>query len=340
MFFIFRNIMDNLSISAVAKSLVMDGKGILAADESAGTIAKRLETVQIENTEANRQAYRELLFTAPDMEKYISGVIMFDETIRQTTRAGVSFIKLLNDKGVVPGIKVDQGVKDMDGSSVEKITVGLDGLDARLKEYYSLGARFAKWRAIFTVGDGLPTEKCIKLNAQALAKYTQLCQKNNLVPIVEPEVLMDGSHTIKQCYEATVKVLAAIFVELKAEKIDFSGMLLKPNMVIYSLEGEKAEAGQVAENTLKCLNSAVPAEVPGIVFLSGGQSGKEAFENLNAINKAAHDAPWKLSFSYGRALQNTALKIWAGKEENILAAQQEFISCAKSASSASKGQLK
>ncbi len=317
--------MNIQSLSATAQALVADGKGILAADESTGTIGKRFDKIGVENIEENRRAYREFLFTTPDMEKYISGVIMYDETIRQSTRAGVSFVKVLNDKDIIPGIKVDLGLKDLEDSVGEKVTAGLEGLDDRLKEYYFLGARFAKWRAVFSIGDGLPTEKCILLNAEILAKYAKLCQENNIVPIVEPEVLMDGNHTVEQCYEATTKVLTVVFVELKKVGVDLSGMLLKPNMVIYSSEGTKVNAGQVAENTLKCLNSTVPHEVAGIVFLSGGQSETEACENLDMINKMAKNEPWKLTFSYGRALQNSAIKAWGGKEENIVAAQQTFV---------------
>lgn len=332
--------MSQESLQEIAVKLVVDGKGILAADESTTTIGKRFDKIGVENTEDNRRAYRELLFTAPEMEKYISGVIMYDETIRQSAQTGLSFVETLNEKGVIPGIKVDLGVQNMEDSMGEKITTGLDGLDERLKEYYSLGTRFAKWRAVFSIGEGLPTEKCIQLNAEILAKYAKLCQENNIVPMVEPEVLMDGKHTIDQCRIATEKVLTVVFVELKKIKVELNGILLKPNMVIYSLEGVKTDAGQVAKQTVECLNTVVPHEVPGIVFLSGGQSEEEACENLDMINKMAKNEPWKLSFSYGRALQSSALQTWGGKEENIVKAQQVFLSRAEAASLAALGKLK
>lgn len=318
--------------------LVIDGKGILAADESTATTGKRFAGIGVDNTEDNRRAYRELLFTAPEMEKYISGVIMYDETIKQVDD-DVFLVDLLKSRGVIPGIKVDQGLKDFEGSTVEKITTGLDDLNKRLKEYYSLGARFAKWRAVFSIGDDLPSEKCVKANAEILAKYAKACQDNYIVPIVEPEVLMNGSHTIEQCYDVTVRVLMDVFLELKKENVDLSGMLLKPNMVIGSLEGPETTSGQIAESTLKCLSSVVPTEVPGIVFLSGGQSEEEACENLNAINQLAKNVPWKLTFSYGRALQNSALQTWAGKKENVVRAQKVFVERAKAASLASQGKM-
>jgi len=331
--------MSQESLQIIAKKLVENGKGILAADESTTTIGKRFAKLNIENTEENRRAYRELLFTTKGIEKYVSGVIMFDETIRQADKNTLMFTQLLSKKDVIPGIKVDQGLKDLDISTIEKVTVGLEGLAERLVEYYALGARFAKWRAVFTVGDNLPSEKCVKANAENLAKYAKICQENNIVPIVEPEVLMDGSHTIEQCYEVTMKVLKEVFICLQKEEVDLSGMLLKPNMVINSLEGPEATSRQIAENTLKCLSSVVPAEVPGIVFLSGGQSEEEACENLNEINELAKEVPWKLSFSYGRALQNSALKTWAGKQENIAKAQKVFLKRAEAASLAAKEKL-
>jgi len=330
--------MLNKELRDIAKMLVIDGKGILAADESTATTGKRFAGIGVDNTEDNRRAYRELLFTAPEMEKYISGVIMYDETIKQVDD-DVFLVDLLKSRGVIPGIKVDQGLKDFEGSTVEKITTGLDDLNKRLKEYYSLGARFAKWRAVFSIGDDLPSEKCVKANAEILAKYAKACQDNYIVPIVEPEVLMNGSHTIEQCYDVTVRVLMDVFLELKKENVDLSGMLLKPNMVIGSLEGPETTSGQIAESTLKCLSSVVPTEVPGIVFLSGGQSEEEACENLNAINQLAKNVPWKLTFSYGRALQNSALQTWAGKKENVVRAQKVFVERAKAASLASQGKM-
>lgn len=332
--------MSEESLQTIAKKLVEKGKGILAADESTTTVGKRFASLNIENTEENRRSYRELLFSTQGIEKFISGVIMYDETIHQSDKNDVSLVKLLNGKGIFAGVKVDQGLKDLDNSSIEKITTGLDGLNERLMEYYSLGARFAKWRAVFTIGDNLPSEKCIKKNAEILAKYAVICQKNNTVPIVEPEVLMDGTHTIEQCCEVTMKVLKEVFNYLKNENVDLSGMLLKPNMIINSLEGPDATSGQIAEYTLKCLNSVVPSEVPGIVFLSGGQREEEACENLDEINKFAKEVPWKLTFSYGRALQNSALKTWAGQAENVLKAQKVFAKRAEAASLASQGKLK
>ncbi len=324
-------------LSHIAKQLVTPGKGILAADESTSSIKKKLENTGIEDSVENHRLYRQLFFSTPDMEKYISGVILYDETIRQTADDGISFPKLLSDKGLIPGIKVDLGVKELDGSLAEKLTFGLDGLGDRLKEYYALGARFAKWRAVITIGDGIPTENCIRQNMQVLAQYAKLCQENNIVPIVEPEVLMDGDHTIEQCYEVTKKTLTVLFEELKLAEVDLSGLLLKPNMVIAGVEGEKMSSAVIAEQTLKCFSEVVPKEVAGIVFLSGGQSEEEACKNLNEIVKNAQNAPWKFTYSFGRALQNTALKVWSGKSENVEKAQQAFLHRASLDSAASLG---
>lgn len=329
-----------MSLSEVAQTLVASGKGILAADESTGTIKKRFDKIGVENTEENRRAYRELLFTTPGVGQSISGVILYDETIRQRGSDGRTFVAILEQQGIMPGIKVDMGTEALPGSPEEKITKGLEGLPERLKEYKSLGAKFAKWRAVITIGDGLPTDDCVVRNAEILATYAQMCQEAGIVPIVEPEVLMDGDHTIERCYEVTEKVLKKVFVELEEQNVDLSGMLLKPNMVIAGEDcPTQAEPQQVAEMTLRCFKGAVPAAVPGIVFLSGGQSEQEACENLNAINSVGAQ-PWKLSFSYGRALQTSALAEWQGKPENVAAAQQVFRHRAELASAACLGVYK
>ncbi len=329
--------MSELSLAVIAKLLVTPGKGILAADESTASIGKKLIKAGVSDSVENHRLYRELFFTTPGMKDYISGVILYDETIRQVADDGTPFPKLLSDLGVITGIKVDSGVKDLDGSYLEKITIGLDGLDERLKEYYVLGARFAKWRAVITIGNDIPTDNCILLNMQALAKYAKLCQENEIVPIVEPEVLMDGNHTIERCYEVTKKTLAVLFEELKLAEVDLSGLLLKPNMVISGLEGEKTSSVVVATETLRCFSEVVPKEVAGIVFLSGGQSGSEACQNLNEIVKLSQNTPWKFTYSFGRALQNTALKVWSGKAENVEKAQRAFLNRASLDSAASLG---
>ncbi len=307
-----------------ARAIVADNKGILAADESTGTIKKRFDSIGVESTEENRRFYRQLLFTAPGMEDYIGGVILYDETIRQTTDDGTPFAQLLAAKGSIPGIKVDTGAHDMAGFPGEKVTEGLDGLRARLEEYRELGARFAKWRAVITIGDGIPSEACIRANAHALARYAALCQEASIVPIVEPEVLMDADNTIERCYEVTAQTLHWTFHELGVHRVDLEGTLLKPNMVI-SGKGcaEQAPASRIAELTVDCFLKHVPAAVPGIVFLSGGQSEVEATENLNAINQIG--GPWPLSFSYGRALQASALAEWGGDAANAESAQAVFV---------------
>ncbi len=334
--------MSEQTLSQIAKAMVANGKGILAADESSGNIKKKFEKLGVEDMSENHRRYRELLFTAPGMEKYISGVILFDETIRQATSDGLPFAQYLSSKGVVPGIKVDIGLKDMDGHVGEQVTKWDDTLDARLKEYYALGARFAKWRVVINIGAGIPSDECIETNCKTLTEYARLCQANGIVPIVEPEVLMDGDHTIDRCYEVTHKTLSTLFSELKKANVDLSGLILKPNMVVYSSNGEKVSADIVAQKTLQCFKETVPAEVPGIVFLSGGQSEPESCVNLNAINKLAKEqnSPWKLTFSYGRALQNSALKNWSGKEENKIKSQEIFAHRAQLASAASLGEYK
>ena len=309
------------TLEATARALVAPGKGILAADESTGTIEKRLKSIEVESTEENRRAYREMLFTTAGIGDHISGVILYDETIRQSTRDGVPFTKVLVDTGVIPGIKVDMGAKPLAGAEGEKVTEGLDGLRERLREYRELGAKFTKWRAVIDIGTDRPSAYCIHVNAHALARYAALSQEAGLVPIVEPEVLMDGPHAIERCYEVTEATLEAVFNELFSQRVVYERMLLKPNMVISGNEcSEQASPKKVAEATIRCFRSVVPAAVPGIVFLSGGQSDEQATANLNAIN-AGGPHPWQLSFSYGRALQAPSLKAWRGDESNVRAGQ-------------------
>jgi fructose-bisphosphate aldolase class I len=309
----------------VAKALVAAGKGILAADESDGTIKKRFDSIGLASTEDNRRAYREMLFTTPDAQKYISGVILFEETLRQKASDGTPFPKLLESRGIIPGIKVDKGTKALAKAPGETITEGLDGLRGRLEEYRGLGARFAKWRATYSIAELTPSRYCIWTNAHALARYAALCQEAGLVPIVEPEVLMDGSHTIDQAYDVTCHVLHAVYTELRDQRVDVNGTLLKPNMVLSGYDClRKADHDEVAEMTLRCFYKHVPAAVPGIVFLSGGQSDEDATANLNAMN-ARGPHPWQLSFSYGRALQAPALKAWAGKADNFKAGQHAYL---------------
>ena len=309
------------TLEATARALVAPSKGILAADESTGTIEKRLKSIEVESTEENRRAYREMLFTTAGIGDHISGVILFDETIRQSTRDGVPFTNVLQDAGVIPGIKVDKGAKSLAGAEGEKVTEGLDGLRERLNEYRDLGAKFTKWRAVIDIGENRPSAYCIHVNAHALARYAALSQEAGLVPIVEPEVLMDGPHTIDRCYEVTEATLEAVFNELFSQRVVYEGMLLKPNMVISGNEcSDQAGPKEVADATIRCFRSVVPAAVPGIVFLSGGQSDEQATANLNAIN-AGGPHPWQLSFSYGRALQAPSLKAWRGDESNVRAGQ-------------------
>ncbi|PIT87688.1 MAG: fructose-bisphosphate aldolase class I [Candidatus Magasanikbacteria bacterium CG10_big_fil_rev_8_21_14_0_10_40_10] len=329
------------TLSQIANKMVALGKGILAADESAPTIKKRLNSVGVESTEENRRTYRGLLFTAHGLEQYISGVIMFDETLRQNAANGINFSNLLAQKGILSGIKVDQGTELFAGSEVEKFTKGLDGLSERLQEYYSLGARFAKWRATYSIGNSLPSEKCLLQNAQDLAEYAYLCQQNSIVPIVEPEVLMDGAHSIEDCYQATKKVLKAVFEQLAIKNVALDSIVLKPNMVISGQNSGILDTPEkVAQMTVDCFKETVPPQVPGIVFLSGGQSEQQACSNLNAMNVNGQEQMWQLSFSFGRALQNSALQTWAGKEENIIKAQEVFLRRAKLSSLARSGQYK
>jgi fructose-bisphosphate aldolase class I len=329
--------MTDYDLHETARALVADGKGILAADESSGTIKKRFDSIGLESTEESRRAYRDMLFTTPGVEEYISGVILFDETIHQKALDGTPFPELLASKGVIPGIKVDEGAKPLAGAEGETVTEGLDGLRARLEEYRGLGARFAKWRATYTITDELPSDYCIWTNAHALARYAALCQEAGIVPIVEPEVLQDGTHTIERSYHVTCRVLDAVYTELFDQKIDVEGILLKPNMVLsgYSAS-DRAGVEEVAEWTLKCFYKHVPAAVPGIVFLSGGQSDEDATAHMNAMNaKGPH--PWEISFSYGRALQAPAIKAWGGKAENVEAGQRAYYHRAKMNSAARTG---
>ena len=328
------------NLKEIANKMTGSGKGILAADESTPTCKKRFDSIGVESTFENRNEYRDLLLTAPGMEEYIGGVIMFDETLRQSTTCDnkTPFADLLVSKGVVPGIKVDKGAKELAGFSGEKVTEGLDGLRDRLKEYYEMGARFAKWRAVITIGDGIPSLACYEANAHALARYAALCQESGLVPIVEPEVLMDGTHTIEKCYEVTDMALKITFEELNKQNVSLEGMVLKPNMVISAIDcSEQASVEKVAELTLKCLKSNVPDQVTGIAFLSGGQSSDDATAHLNAMNAMDDKLPWNLTFSYGRALQQDALNSWQG--QNREAGQSSFLERAKNNSLASTGNL-
>jgi fructose-bisphosphate aldolase class I len=313
----------------IAIRMVAEGKGILAADESSGTIKKRFDTIGAESTADSRRDYREMMFSASEaMQSYVSGVILYDETLRQTARNGTPLVDLIRQSGAVPGIKVDAGAKPLAFCPGETITEGLDGLRERLKEYYGLGARFAKWRAVITIGeDGRPSWNCIHANAHALARYAALCQEAGIVPIVEPEVLMDGpdaKHGIDRCYEVTEWTLNTVFHELSVARVNLEGIVLKPNMVVPGQKsGTKASVEEVAEKTVKVLKATVPPAVPGIAFLSGGQSDEEATAHLSAMN-AMYDLPWTLTFSYGRALQAAALKAWGGKPENVAAGQRAF----------------
>ena len=330
--------MENLK--DIANKMVSKGKGILAADESTPTCTKRFDSIGVESTFETRNEYRDMLFTAVGLEKYISGVIMFDETLKQSTTCGKSipFPELLRSKGILPGIKVDTGAKNLAGFQNEKITEGLDGLRERLADYYKLGARFAKWRAVITIGDMSPSDACINANAHGLARYAALCQENGLVPIVEPEVLMNGSHSIEDCYDVSQRTLNIVFEQLLMHHVNLSGIVLKPNMIISGLDcSEQADVSKVAELTVKCLKDNVPSDVPGIAFLSGGQSSDLATFHLNKMNeKYMNDMPWNLTFSYGRALQEDALKKWGGSDREN--AQKSLMYRAHSNSLATNGE--
>ena len=312
-------------LAETAQAMVARGKGIIAIDESTTTIAKRFAGVGVENTEENRRAYREMLLTTPKLGDYISGAILYDETIRQATKSGVPFTKVMMQNGIIPGIKVDKGTQPLAGFQGELVTEGLDGLRDRLKEYYNLGARFAKWRAVINIGEDIPSGTCIEANSHALARYAALCQEQGLVPMVEPEVLMDGDHDIGTCYEVTEVVLRSLFDALYQQNVMLEGTILKASMVVPGKDsGEKASVEEVAESTLMCLKTAVPAILPGIVFLSGGQSDEEATAHLDAMNRLGPN-PWPLSFSYGRAMQSAALKIWAQDTANNVAKAQAMV---------------
>jgi fructose-bisphosphate aldolase class I len=328
-------------LNKTAEAMVKPGKGILAADESSGTIKKRFDTIGVESTADNRRDYRELLFRSTEaMRNYVSGVILYDETIRQNAKDGTPLVKLIEKAGAIPGIKVDKGVQPLPNCPGEVITEGLDGLGKRLDEYRALGAKFAKWRAVIDIGAGIPTYACIHTNTHALARYAALCQEHGIVPIVEPEVLMDGDHSIDRCYEVTELVLKQQFQELYYQRVALEGMVLKPNMAISGKKAAKrAGVEEVAEKTVKLLKACVPGAVPGIAFLSGGQSDEEATAHLDAMNKIGN-LPWALTFSYGRALQAAPQKAWSGKSENVAAAQRAFSHRATMNSLAAKGQWK
>jgi fructose-bisphosphate aldolase class I len=314
--------MNRSDLETVARAMVAKDKGLLAADESTGTIKKRFDKIQLESTEEHRRAYREMLFTTPDIAQWISGVILYDETLRQSTKDGVPFAQYLTKLGIIPGIKVDEGAKPLALFSNETITEGLDGLRERLIEYYKLGARFAKWRAVIDIGTDIPTRFAIEANAHALARYAALCQEQNIVPIVEPEVLMDGAHTLERCEQVTNEVLTAVFDQLHLLRIHLEGMILKPNMVIAGKKcPTQASPEQVAAATVRCLKRHVPSAVPGIAFLSGGQAPAQATLHLSLMNKTG-GLPWQLAFSYGRALQDAALAAWGGKQ--LQAGQREL----------------
>ena len=333
--------MNLAELNKVANAMVAPGKGILAADESSGTIKKRFDAIKVESTEDSRRDYREMLFRSREaMTKYISGVILYDETIWQKAKDGTPLVKLIEAAGAIPGIKVDEGTQPLPNCPGELVTVGLDKLAERLKKYYDQGARFAKWRAVIDIGQGIPTMTAISVNAHALARYAALCQQAQIVPIVEPEVLMDGDHDIDRCYEVTQRVLNKTFQELRVQRVALEGMILKPNMAVSGKKsGKQAGVEEVAEKTIRLLKSCVPAAVPGIAFLSGGQSDEEATAHLDAMNRIG-GLPWKLTFSYGRALQAAPQKAWSGKAENTAAGQQAFIHRARMNSLASKGEWK
>jgi fructose-bisphosphate aldolase class I len=331
--------MNKQKLAEIAQAMVADGKGILAADESSGTIKKRFDSINVESTENNRRDYREMLFRTDEaMRNYISGVILYDETIRQKAADGATLVSLIEKAGSIPGIKVDMGAKAMPLHDGEMVTEGLDGLRERLAEYFDLGARFAKWRAVINIGSSIPSAGCIAANAHALARYAALCQEAQIVPIVEPEVIMDGDHSVETCYDVTTAALKALYQQLAEQSVYLEGTVLKPNMVVSGTKHpEQAGIEKVAEMTLDCFRKTVPEAVPGIVFLSGGQSDQDATAHLDAMNKLGN-LPWKLSFSYGRALQAAPLKAWGGKPDNVPAAQAAFLHRAKMNGLAALGQ--
>ncbi|MEM1172834.1 MAG: class I fructose-bisphosphate aldolase [Cyanobacteria bacterium P01_H01_bin.35] len=327
-------------LKATAQAMVAKGKGILAMDESNGTCNKRFDKLGIPTTEEYRQAYRQLILTTPDLSNYISGPILFDETIRQSTKEGVPFLRVIADAGMIPGIKVDTGAKDLAGHPNEKVTEGLDGLRERIAEYYQMGARFAKWRAVITIGDGIPSRACIEANAHGLARYAALCQEGGLVPIVEPEVLIDGNHTLERCFDVTDETLHTVFNHLYTQGVAFDQMVLKPSMVIPGKDcPTQVSVEAVAEATIKCLLKNVPVTVAGIAFLSGGQSIEQSSDHLNAMNKLfGSQCPWPVTFSYARAIQQPALDHWSGDSSRIAEAQQKLLTRAKCNGAASLGE--
>ena len=329
--------MSKQELESIAQAMVAKGKGILAADESMGTIKRRFDSIKIDSNENNRRAYREMLFTTKGLEEAVSGVILFDETLRTAASDGTPFAQVLSKKGIMPGIKVDKGPVDIPDFPGETVTEGLDGLRGRVKEYRGLGAKFAKWRAVITIGDSIPTYTCLQANAHALARYAALCQEGGVVPIVEPEVLLDGNHSIERCEEVTEETLRITFSALMEQRVHLEGMILKPSMVV-SGKGNARQAGvdEVAERTIRCLKRTVPGAVPGIAFLSGGQSAVSATEHLNKMNQMGPH-PWEVSFSYARALQDPALKAWKGEPGNVAAAQKIFYHRAKMNSAARSG---
>ncbi len=329
--------MNKQELFQTAVAMVANNKGLLAADESTGTMGKRLDSIGVENAEPNRRDYREMLFRANGFGDFISGVILYDETIRQNAADGTSLVKILQDAGSIPGIKVDGGAKALPGRPAEKITEGLDGLPERVAEYYQLGARFAKWRAVIDIDEGIPSRYAIHTNAHALARYAKICQEGGLCPIVEPEVIMDGAHDIGRCQEVTEEVLEVVYRELHLQEVYLEGTILKPNMIISGKKcATQASAEDVAQKTVETLLRCVPAAVPGIMFLSGGQSEEDATKHLDLMN-AGSDLPWKLSFSYGRALQQSALSAWKGDSANVAAGQQAFLERARANSQACAG---
>ena len=330
--------MNAQELHETALEMVAPGKGILAADESTGTCTKRFEQVGIESTDESRRNWRQLLVTAPGASDYISGVILYDETIRQQSSDGTPFPEMVKKAGIIPGIKVDTGAKPLANVDGEKVTEGLDGLRDRIEEYVDMGARFAKWRAVITIGDGIPSRYCIRTNAQGLARYAALCQEGGLVPIVEPEVLIDGDHTIERCFDVTETTLRTVFAELAEQRVLLEGMILKPNMVIAGKEcPEQSTPDQVAEETIRCLRRAVPAAVPGVAFLSGGQSPEQATLHLSLMNQMGPQ-PWQVGFSYARALQGPPMEAWKGDQSNVEEAQKLFAFRARMAAAARKGE--
>jgi fructose-bisphosphate aldolase class I len=331
--------MDTQLMTETARAMVAPGKGLLAADESAGTCKKRFDSVSVECTEDNRRAYREMLFTTPRLSEYVSGVILFDETLRQGTRDGVNFGEYLKKNGILPGIKVDAGAQDMALHPGEKVTEGLDKLQARMAEYFKLGARFAKWRAVITIGKGIPTQACLDANAHALARYSAVCQEASIVPIVEPEVLLDGDHSAERSEEVHLRTLETLFHELACQDVSLEHVILKASMCVSGKDNPRqAPVAEVAERTLRVLKRTVPAALPGVVFLSGGQTDENATAHLDAMNRMG--APWPLTFSYSRALQAVALKAWRGQAANVAAAQKAFQHRARMNSLAARGQWK